>query len=353
MRLLLYSDLQAGEGSERCFHDPTLPLQRYRVKMFFRVIREIFEEMGCNALFDLGDTVDDRTAIPHPTIDVLFEGLSYFEATRSSNLRINGNHDQYLKSGKINVGKMFRGIFTVVDEPVVMEISGVKTLLVPYPDENFDIEGWLDANLTTGGELLLGHFHIDGAVDRDGNKLKGGISLRTVARAKLAVLGDIHHPQSLAKNVHYVGSPFQQEFSESGEKKRVAVLDMPNLNLAWVEMTGFPTYAELSLPEWEQRVEEEGDSENRYRVLINGTAEAERYFQHPRMRQAKPVYLGIAAQVASHVNAPRVGKLSFQAADVLRRYVHSRPPTQLFGLTEDEFVQVGLDILDTSCSNRD
>jgi len=308
--------------------------------------------MQCNALFDLGDTVDDRSAVPHPTIDVLFDGLNQFESTRTSNLRINGNHDMFLKSGKISVGKMFRGIFTVVEEPMVMEIAGVKTLLVPYPDENFDIEGWLDANLTTGEELLLGHFHIDGAVDRDGNKLRGGINLRTVAKAKLAVLGDIHHPQSLAKNVHYVGSPFQQDFNESGEKKRVAILDMSGLKLTWVEMTGFPVYAELSLSEWEQRVEEEGDSENRYKVLVNGTVEAERYFRHPRMRQAKPVYVGTATQVASHVNAPRVGELSFQAVDVLRRYVHSRPPTELFGLTEGEFIQVGLDILDTSCSNR-
>jgi hypothetical protein len=38
---------------------------------FFKVLREIYVEHGCDGLVDLGDTTDDRSSIPVPTIDAL------------------------------------------------------------------------------------------------------------------------------------------------------------------------------------------------------------------------------------------------------------------------------------------
>ena len=353
MRLLLTTDVQAGEGSERCFHDPTTPLQRWRVKMFFEAAFELFNEAHCDGFVDLGDMVDDRNSVPVPTLDTLFAGLDPFKSTLEHNIKLVGNHEQWVKSGKVHSGRAFNGIFQVYDEPVVVTIGGVRTLICPYPDEAFDLEGWLDANLREEGrrQLVLGHFQVEGTRDRDGRILKGGVHVSILKRATLTLLGHVHHPQSVASNIHYIGSPFQQDFGEANEEKRVCLLDLPELTYQWVPMYGFPVYRQVTLDEWLQIVDagpmvDLGAEEDRYRVVLKSQADVESYFNHPKMRQAKPVYAGLATQLASKNSASKTDRvLSFDVADTIRRYMESRPPTNLNGLTSEEFLQVGLDLV--------
>jgi len=352
MRYLIYTDLQAGEGSERCFHDPTLPLQRWRVKLFFEVLLELFEEACCDGLWDLGDTFDDRNSIPVPTLDNLFACLEWFKVTCDNNLKLVGNHDQHVKSGKVHSGRAFTGVFQVYDTPVVREICGVRVLLCPYPDEAFDLETWLDENLLKDGtrQLVLGHFQVEGTRDRDGRILKGGVHVGILKRATLVLLGHVHHPQSITQTIHYIGSPFQQDFGEAGEDKRVALLDLPELTLQWAPIYGFPVYKQVTIDEWLNVVDsgpsvDIGTDEDRYRVVLNSQADVERYFNHPKMRQAKPIYDGIATQLAAKSGATKTGPVSFDASDVIQRFFKQRPPAELHGLSADEFLQVGVDLV--------
>jgi hypothetical protein len=151
----------------------------------------------------------------------------------------------------------------------------------------------------------------------------------------------------VTETIHYIGSPFQQDFGESGEEKRVAILDLPSFQLEWVGMAGFPTYQTVALAEWEGLIENDLESENRYRVVLESRDENERYLLHPHMRRAMPIYPGLASQLAARINAPRVGQVSFGPADVLKRYYATRPPANMHGLSEAEFLQVGLDLLKT------
>ena len=346
MRILIYSDSQAGEGSERCFHDPTLPLQRYRLSLLYSVLDELFNELKCDALWDGGDNTDDRTSIPIPTLNTVFGGLRPFRKSAQRNRKLIGNHEQWVRSGSIHVGAVFEGIFDVISEPRIEMIEGIKVLFASYPAETFDMEGWLDANLKKGERsLVFGHFQVEGTKDRDGRTLKGGVHVSILKKATMALLGHIHHPQSITDTIHYIGSPFQQDFGESGEEKRVALLDLPSLDLEWVGMAGFPTYQTLPMDQWERAIENDLDSENRYRVVLGSRDDHERYLQHPNMRRAMPVYEGLTSANDIRINAPRVGPVSFDAADVLGRYFKSRPPTDLHGIGSEEFLQFGLDLL--------
>lgn len=347
-RALIYTDLQAGEGSERCFKDPTIPLQRYRVSEFYAFIHDLWHEMKCDSLWDGGDLLDDRTAVPVPTLYTVFDGLSKFRGSLPNNLKLIGNHEMFFKSGPINSGPAFDGVFNVYAEPKVIQIEGVRVLLCPYPGEGFDLESWIVRNLLPDGspQLVFGHFQVEGTKDRDGRTIDGGVHVSALKNATLTLLGHIHHPQSVTSTVHYIGSPFQQDFGEANEEKRVAILDLPSLDLMWCGTDGFPTYSVVTLNEWESLIEGEGDdSENRYRVVLNSKEDHGRYLGHPRMNRAQPVYQGLES--SPEIKSKRSGAAhdSFNPQDIIERYFRSRKPSNLQGLSEADFVQTGLELL--------
>jgi hypothetical protein len=69
--------------------------------------------MAATGLIDLGDTTDDRTSIPVPTINSLLSGLTPF---RGWNVKLIGNHEQFLRNATVNVGKLFERHFAVIDD---------------------------------------------------------------------------------------------------------------------------------------------------------------------------------------------------------------------------------------------
>ena len=75
---LVFSDLQAGEGSdsERLRANPAIPLQRWRVEQFYADLKTLYDRHGCKYLIDLGDTTDDRKSLPVPTIGAIMSGLN-------------------------------------------------------------------------------------------------------------------------------------------------------------------------------------------------------------------------------------------------------------------------------------
>ena len=344
MRFLVFTDLQAGEGSERCFHDPTLPLQRYRVDLFFETMARLFADCGCDAVIDCGDLLDDRTAVPVPTLNSVFKGLLSFMPGEAVNYKLLGNHELYLRTNGIHSGPAFSSFFRVFSEPEVVDIEGVRTLFCPFPSESFDLEAWLSHNLLQDGrpQVVFGHFQVEGTSDRDGRCITGGVKLSCLKHASLVLLGHIHHPQSITDTIHYIGSPFQQDFGEAGEQKRVLLLDYPSLAMEWIHMDGFPTYETLGFKEWETREVEA--NENRYRVVLGSREEHELYLKNPAMPRTTAVYQA-SEQLTKPKEASSSAKVSsFCLRDVLTRYFKLRPPKELHGMTPEEYVQVGLDL---------
>src|SRR5579885_1193573 len=105
MRLLCYADLQATDGDELCFTNPTVTLQHYSVGKFFDDVARIAEEHHCTGIVDLGDTTDDRTAIQLTTVEVLGEGLR--KLPDLDMWKITGNHEQYLRDTSISNRHLF------------------------------------------------------------------------------------------------------------------------------------------------------------------------------------------------------------------------------------------------------
>jgi hypothetical protein len=341
MKLLLYADLQATDGSETCFHDPTVRLQDWRVRRFFEVITEIYKAHGCEGLIDLGDTTDDRSAIPVPTIDTLMQGFGPFTGW---NVKLIGNHEQYTRDARVHVGRLFERHFMIVNDLHSMQAPDSDAMLVfaSYPGNYTKLAEQLAGlpRIARGRKMVLfAHCQVIGS------RLNSGVALDGLPKECLlpftaGFLGHVHKPQEIVKNVHYVGSPFQQNFGESGEAKRVAIFDTVSLHTEWVSLEGhgFPIYHTVSAQEFVECAEDA--SEDRYKVVLSSQADTEALFAHPLCSRAESEY---SYTTTNDVTAAPVKSWSFES--VLQRWIEKNPPKDAgIDVPADEMLEIGMEI---------
>lgn len=344
MRLLVYSDVQATDGSERLFSDPSLPLQHWRVDRFFKVLRALYQEHGCDGLVDLGDTTDDRSAIPVPTIDVLLSSLSTFPD--GEHFKLIGNHEQFLRNTRIHVGRLFASKFQVIDKREIFYDGDTALIMCSYPEDEADLTAWLEAKaeeLRGTRTILFGHFQAAGSLVRN-NTVLAGIPVITLDKFYLALLGHVHKPQTVGRNAHYVGSPFQQDFGEAGEDKRVAIVDTTAFTVTWLPLTGFgfPVYKTVLFDDFVEAVKK--PNEDRLKVILSSPEESQLFYAHALSSRAEPLYYYDVVEDSAAAVAEN--DWSFEA--VLARYVTQNPLKAVnIPISEPEMLQIGIQIAET------
>lgn len=325
MRVLIYTDGQATDGHERCFTQPDKPLQLWRIEHLYQELQRIYQEKKCDAIWDLGDTTDDRTAIPVSVIDLMCDALEVFDG--KWNLKLVGNHEQFLRDTRIHAGKMFRHFFHVVDTCETIKFGKVNILCISYHDDVNAIIDYLRRAPKTKPCVLIGHFQVAGC------QMNSGVAATGVPREMLefvnvALLGHIHKPQSLGVgHIHYVGSPFQQNWGETGENKRVGILDISDdaIRLEWVPLQGFPRYLEVSFQDFCRLVKEE--SEDRYRVVLHSLEDTEKFYAHPLFNRADEAIYAYDAAPAGEVKAEEPeSAIPRSKRDILVKYMQKFPP---------------------------
>lgn len=302
-RCLIYSDLQATDGHERCRKNANMPLQIYRVTKFYKDLWTIYQQYRCSMLWDLGDTLDDRSAIPIPALDAVKSGLDQFPENEH-NLKLVGNHEQYLRDTSISAGKLFSPKFAVVERTEAFELDDrTVVVMASFPASDAALTTWLDEaaykHRGYARRILLGHFQVVGCQLNSGQALLG-IPRMTIEKFDLALLGHVHKPQKVGLNAFYIGSPFQQNFGERNEAKRVGVLDLDTLKIEWVALNGYPEYHVLEFADWAKRVTQ--GEEHRYQVVLHTAEDAEKFYKHPLMSYAEPVYSYTTPEAATAEN---------------------------------------------------
>ena len=324
LKALIFSDLQATDGHERCFNQPDVPLQIWRVKKFFKDLYAIFLKYECGCLWELGDMTDDRSYIPIPALDAVCEGLDAFP-DHELNIKLIGNHEQYLRDTTLHIGRVFQSKFAVVDKPEVIEASA-DTLIAcaPYPATDASLGDWLSKTAYTyrnyEKRILLGHFQVVGCQLNSGQALLG-VPAEILGKYSISLLGHVHKPQQAGRNAFYVGSPFQQNFGEKNEAKRVGVLNLETLELTWVPMPGYPEYRVLDFEQWAKAVNEQ--DEHRSQVVIRSPKQAEAFYRHALMSRAEPIY---NYELDERTKAEVTKAQSFTRDDVMQRWLDAHPP---------------------------
>lgn len=340
MKLLVFGDLQATDGEERSWTRPGTSLQQLRVELFFQRLLEIYRAHRCDGLVDLGDTTDDRSAIPVPTIEAIGTGLSRFPAS-DHHYKLTGNHEQFLKNARLNNRHLFSHMFHVVEENEIIDIDGWKAAFCSYPADFKALCTWLQQfDAMDDAALLFGHFTVAGC-QLNGSTAVSGVPPALLKPFFASLLGHVHKPQALTQRAHYVGSPFQQNWGESGEAKRVCVVDTRATKiedmLTFIPLEGFPVYKKVAFDEF-RKLKEIG--EDRIRVVLGNHEETEAYFQHPLFHRSEPVY---SYEVeANGPEASQIESLDWSPATAMRRYTELNKPSDAgLELDTDELLEIG------------
>lgn len=137
---------------------------------------------------------------------------------------IPGNHDVVKNS--VKVLRPLRKIALVVDKPMIYTRKGDSFYCIPYTSKRNEFLGMLNYLCKTEvgkgeGNILCGHVGVRGATVGVNEYLtKEDILPDDILNyMDIAVLGHYHKKQTIHKHIHYVGSPYQIDFSEMGIEK--------------------------------------------------------------------------------------------------------------------------------------
>jgi DNA repair exonuclease SbcCD nuclease subunit len=289
MRFLVFGDVQATEGSELCLTQPNVSLQHYRVSKFFDDLARLYSTYDCDGIIDCGDTTDDRSAIPMPTLKCIGEGLDRLAEFDGTNFKLTGNHEQYQRDTTVDNRWLFKHAFHVISDREKQVLGNLSLFFCAYPKDHAELADWLkrECEQTRTRKILFGHFQVKGAYVNNA-QITTGIPMEALSGFDLVVLGHIHQPQQLNARIHYVGSPFQQDWGEAAQKKRVLIVDTETLKLTSIVLKNYPRYEEVTLDEFKVAAQQE--TEDRFRVVLKNHAESEEFFAHPAFHRAVAQY---------------------------------------------------------------
>lgn len=213
----------------------------------------------------LGDMFEDRKSIGLDVQDAAAECVEYASGRLKEVYLVVGNHDQYFRDGDIHSLRVFGylGNVHIVDGFKSIKVGSYPLHMSAFRADPAAVKDWI-SGLPAGGCLCL-HQAILGA-EADGGHTYGNDDALTVDDCRPGdfdevFVGHFHKPQSVARNVHYVGSPYQIKVNEAGQEKRIAVLTVKGGKAVntWVPVTGIPTFRRITAQEFEKLSQAEID----------------------------------------------------------------------------------------------
>jgi hypothetical protein len=300
LRALLYTDLQASESTARLRQAPEIPLQRWRVQKFYADLFVLAEEYDVDAIWDLGDTTDDRTSIAHETVQLVSRGSEALTRglKRPLCFKLLGNHEQAHRHTVTHAGDIFQPYFNVIDDRAVIHVPPDNAIiLASFPKDHAELATWIRAQAKrcrAAGKYVVVLAHVLVAGSRLGSgATRDGMSLDTFLDADRVILGHVHKFQELDDRVCYLGSPFQQDLGEALDPpKRVAIFDTSTCEIMYLTMPGFPVYRTVSVNEMDNL------GNDVVRVIIGNKDEAARFYAHPNSATVDAVYSFSQAEVS-------------------------------------------------------
>lgn len=134
---------------------------------------------------------------------------------------------------------------------------------IPYRrNEEHFIENLKEAN--AGCDVICFHQNVPGAVYSSGSPVDGKDYSELLRDDVLYLCGHIHKPQKV-NNVQILGSPYQVDFGEAGEKKYVWLFDSSSRKLKPVELD-YPKFVNM---EYESFLKKRGDKPYAKRHIEN------------------------------------------------------------------------------------
>lgn len=194
-----------------------------QINFFNQQVFPYMEENKIDTIIQTGDLLDNRTVM-----DINFFNLlctNFFDVLQEKGFKlitILGNHDIYYKSSRETnlikyIDKLYDNI-TLISEQTSLTLGNTETLLVPWLLEGEHINHFNE-------EIIIGHFEIQNfQLSRGSFDTKSELTDKSFKNVKKVYSGHYHINQE-NKNIHYVGTPYQINWGDFGNKCGFYVID--------------------------------------------------------------------------------------------------------------------------------
>lgn len=230
MKIPIITDTHFGARSD------SLAFNEYFHKFFDKVFIPYIKKEELNLVVHLGDVFDRRKYV---NFHILSEAKKLF--WRLKNLGVDmdiivGNHDTYWKNtNDVNSPDLLLGdVYTkIYNKATEVMLGDLKVLYIPWiTDEN--LNETLEAIEKTDARVCMGHLELKDFQVMPGVYHDTGISPKVFEKFELVLSGHFHTRQS-KDNIHFLGCPYQINFSDMNETKGFHVLDTETLELTFIE----------------------------------------------------------------------------------------------------------------------
>lgn len=230
-KVVILGDLHVGS------RNANKTVEHWQQRFFDELLFPYLKETGIKRVIQLGDIYDNRRFLPINAVSWFDKKVikTFFELDIQMDAII-GNHDVFYKHTNYpNSPELMLGHYehiNIYTKPSNIEIDDVTFTLIPWMcRENYD--ECLSA-VRQGGDICVGHFDIQGFVMHPGAISKDGLHLSDFQGWNTVWSGH-YHTQSQNQNVHYLGTPYQMNWSDANAKQGFWVFDTTDRSLEFVE----------------------------------------------------------------------------------------------------------------------
>ena len=185
---------------------------------YITYLQDFCKENDITDIIIAGDIFEKSAKIQNDAFIPLFFKFKKLKDAGLNIIIVLGNHDIF-SADNDSLVETFCEFGKVVKDFEQIELGGKKIDLLPYTKREDDIP--------TEGDLMITHLSI--ADFQFDNKYhvneKAGFSRKLFSGYNKVFSGHFHRPQSKG-NVIFIGSPYQMNFGEIGQKKGFIVLDL-------------------------------------------------------------------------------------------------------------------------------
>ena len=209
-------------------------------KFFRRFYEEVFfpylEQNEIKHIIQLGDVFDRRKYINFASLK---ESQHYFfnKLRKYNTTFLAGNHDVFYKNtNELNSLDLLIGGSTirtiVTTQPQEITIGGVDILVVPWITQD-NYEATMQAVEQTRAQIMVGHLELAGFEMYRGQVIDSGMDAKLFDKFDIVMSGHYHH-RSTARNITYVGTPYQMTWSDYDDRKGFHVFDTDTRELEFI-----------------------------------------------------------------------------------------------------------------------
>ena len=185
------------------------------INKFYLQAIDICKKKKIENLIMMGDFFESRQALSIEVLLAANQVFSYLNESKLNLFFISGNHDQS-RSDKPSYFSVFKPYFKNIEfyeELKIKELSDLKLSLtfLPYKEKEFEqfykeISDYFKVKVEDWKYVLFGH--------QEANKIPIEIQIKY----DKVFLGHIHDKENISDRTMYIGSAFQQNFSEDTNK---------------------------------------------------------------------------------------------------------------------------------------